>query len=69
MCSVLLMDIVQFKKKIYAYKTQRYSSYAIQTRNYTSFQKKIANTYIAKTCLFGVPVHHPNDVADLIQNE
>lgn len=31
--------------KIYAYKT-RYSSYAIQTRNYASFQKKIANTYI-----------------------
>lgn len=33
------------------------------------FRKKIANTYIAKTCLFGVPVHHPSDVADLIQNE
>lgn len=46
MCSVLLMDIVQFKKKIYAYKTQRYSSYAIQTRNYTSFQKKKNYQYI-----------------------
>lgn len=32
-------------------------------------KKKITNTYIVKTCLFGVPVHHSSDVADLIQNE